>query len=364
QATSDESSCDAKRIGQQNSPRKAKKSKENSRRKSLPRSPVNQRSSSKHNDDDKPSSLPGSLSRRSKSNKHYNTGLTTESEHNKRYSPSGSPSSEACLVGNSIAKKNHNHVTAETAKLKALSAESLRSVSPGSDSVFYSDPSSHAAMDQQVHCLHCGKEVDIVNTDEADKSVASSSTETQQQDIVQPPAGFEDSPRTKTTGRLFKKLDRRIRSEERTLIENRKHRYKSDVRAKSEERASRRTHSPNSTGAQPQRPKSTPQLRSGASSGSSPSLLNAAPEDEDDLSQAVYDAPYLDGLWVYVDERDEVAAGGHLSPNEFDRSKRKGSVSSTESEQEFRRRYQANTHRMVHRKSCLEMYKRQDSKSF
>nr|CAH7719764.1 unnamed protein product [Callosobruchus chinensis] len=164
----------------------SEKSKENSRRKSLPRSPVNQRSSGKHNDDDKPSSLPGSLSRRSKSNKHYNTGLTTES--------------------NSIAKKNHNHVTADTAKLKALSAESLRSVSPGSDSVFYSDPSSHAAMDQQVHCLHCGKEVDI--------------------------AGFEDSPRTKTTGRLFKKLDRRIRSEERTLIENRKHRYKSDVRAK------------------------------------------------------------------------------------------------------------------------------------
>ncbi|CAH1984285.1 unnamed protein product [Acanthoscelides obtectus] len=361
-ATSDESSCDAKRIGQQNSPRKAKKNKENSRRKSLPRSPVNQRSSSKHNDDDKPSSLPGSLSRRSKSNKHYNAGLTNESEHNnKRYSPSGSPSSEACLLGNSIAKKTHNH--ADT-KLKALSAESLRSVSPGSDSVFYSDPSSHAAMDQQVHCLHCGKEVDIVNTDEADKSIGSSSTETQQQDIVQPPAGFEDSPRMKTQGRLFKKLDRRIRSEERTLIENRKHRYKSDVRAKSEERASRRSHSPNSTGVQPQRPKSTPQLRSGASSGSSPSLLPAAPEDEDDPSQAVYDAPYLDGLWVYVDERDEVAAGGHLSPNEFDRSKRKGSVSSTESEQEFKRRYQANTHRMVHRKSCLEMYKRQDSKSF
>lgn len=96
--------------------------------------------------------------------------------------------------------------------------------------MFYSDPSSHAAMptEHQVHCLHCGKEVDIVTTDDPDKSISSNG---QQPDIVQPPAGFADSPRQKH-GRLYKKLEKRFRSEDRSHGERRHHKYRPDVRAK------------------------------------------------------------------------------------------------------------------------------------
>lgn len=37
---------------------------------------------------------------------------------------------------------------------------------------------------------------------------------------------------------------------------------------------------------------------------SSPSVLPAAPEDEDD--QGIYDVPYRDGYWLYIEENEEV----------------------------------------------------------
>lgn len=37
---------------------------------------------------------------------------------------------------------------------------------------------------------------------------------------------------------------------------------------------------------------------------SSPSVLPGAPEDEDDLG--VYNVPYTQGYWIYIDDNDEM----------------------------------------------------------
>lgn len=98
---------------------------------------------------------------------------------------------------------------------------------------------------------------------------------------------------------------------------------------------------------------------------SSPSVLPGAPEDEDDLG--LYNVPYSEGYWIYIGDQEEIQTWSRPESSTDDDAPRRDSTSSidsTESEHEFRKRYQAVTHRMVHRKSCLEMYKRQASKSF
>ncbi|KAL6264753.1 hypothetical protein P5V15_004851 [Pogonomyrmex californicus] len=236
------------------------------------------------------------------------------------------------------------------ARLKALSAESLRSVSPGSDNVFYSESAdqpcvSVAALDA-AHCHHCGREVS--------------------EEIVRPPAGFADSPegyRTSSkhvTGhRLYKKFDKRYRSEDRG---DRRHRRssaagRSDIRAKSEERATPR---PGSRGSIDDTDRRRLQARS---TDASMEILTGR-EDED-----TYVEPYLSSEWIYIGDLEESHVWRRPDSRDGDddecvHKKRRDSQESTESEKKFTKRYEVATHRMVHRKSSGEMYKRIQTKCF
>lgn len=102
--------------------------------------------------------------------------------------------------------------------LKTVSAESLRSISPGSDSVFYSDPCNKIS----PICTRCSNEVDVDYTSNTNDEII---------DIVKPPEGFGDSPEDPPTTPV-KRLTKRYRSEER-----RKNGRSEQTRAKSEERA-------------------------------------------------------------------------------------------------------------------------------
>lgn len=242
--TSDESSCGTTNVAQRNgtdsSPRRHRRIRDISRRKPAPttcppptKSPITQPHRTRRRSGSvecKTITLTntGSLPRRRQS---IQPQMQTEdhekptrlSPHRFSKSPGGSP------------RKIRKTIEAGEVKLKAVSAESLRSVSPGSDSVFYNE--TGAAMveshHQCVHCLHCGKEVDIVTTEDLDEHMVKQ--EPIETGIVRPPADFADSPdgpRTKH-GRLYKKLDKRFRSEERGHGERRHHhRYRQDVRAK------------------------------------------------------------------------------------------------------------------------------------
>ncbi|XP_073979225.1 uncharacterized protein isoform X3 [Rhodnius prolixus] len=250
-------------------------------------------------------------------------------------SPGGSPSRAILAKG---------IISPDSARLKALSAESLRSVSPGSDSVFYSEPSSNAMAEGKLQqaCLHCGRQYDAQQVKNGPEKVAG--------DIVQPPAGFEDSPRTPHRTRLYKKADKRFRSEER------RHRMHAEAaRAKSEERAR-----------EERKDKIRPITRSTDASMEKLHMQSSF-EEEDEWNGVVSEA-YNTGSWVYIGDAEELQVWQRPdSKDDSDVSSprsRSDSVESTHSEEEFRRRYQAITHRMVHRKSSLEMYKRLASKCF
>ncbi|XP_014468959.1 PREDICTED: uncharacterized protein LOC106741436 isoform X2 [Dinoponera quadriceps] len=238
-------------------------------------------------------------------------------------------------------------------RLKALSAESLRSVSPGSDSVFYSEsadqPCVAVAPLDAAHCHHCGREVS--------------------EEIVRPPAGFADSPEGHRTSskhvsghRLYKKFDKRYRSEDRG---DRRHRRssagRSDIRAKSEERTTSRS---GSRGSIDDTASGRKRLQARSTDASMEILTGR--EDED-----TYVEPYTSSEWIYIGDLEEShvwkrpdSMGGDDDITEGGLKDRRDSQESTESEKNFKKRYQAATHRMVHRKSSGEMYKRIQTKCF
>lgn len=108
-----------------------------------------------------------------------------------------------------------------------------------------------------------------------------------------------------------------------------------------------------------------------------------------DQEEGIYHGFYRVGVWICITDRDvwkkhEIPLFKSSECNTFlylyinsivfsiyifrpyidnlpDLSERR---SSTESEKDFRKKYQAITHRLVHRKSCVEMYRRQSLNSF
>ena len=96
--------------------------------------------------------------------------------------------------------------------------------------------------------------------------------------------------------------------------------------------------------------------------GSTPSMVPFPHEHQSQHEEGVYHGCYTMGAWLCINDPDVWRKNeGPLEVRFADTHERRGS---TDSEKDFRKKYQAITHRLVHRKSCLEMYRRQNSNSF
>ncbi|CAG9564810.1 unnamed protein product [Danaus chrysippus] len=254
---------------------------------------------------------------------------------------------------------------------KAASAESLRSVSPGSDSVFYSEHTEHGDGDEaRAHCLHCGKEVHIVTAANEHDASASRTSQTDESyadatpDIVPAPAGFADSPscgaakKPASGARLYKKLDKRYRSEDKTKHH---YRHRQDVRAKSEERGKdvyEGIEKPQDTRIARSAGNSLDKLATNTSGDpDEPEECSGSSEGVDE-EKGVYATPWWCGNWILLSENND--NWSRIPPDALQQQKE----DPTDSETEFNKRYVALTHRLVHRRACIELNRRQADNSF
>ncbi|XP_048478956.1 uncharacterized protein LOC105386277 isoform X2 [Plutella xylostella] len=329
-------------------------------------------------------SLPGSLPRRKQSIPtvpSINSLEAEDIETTRTLTNAGSRLTPLRYVKSPTGSPRHQKKQDRDGKFaKAASAESLRSVSPGSDSVFYSEHGDHsvatADLESKAHCLHCGKEVHIVTATHDHDSRASRTSHTDESyvdatpDIVPAPAGFADSPqcmgkRPASGARLYKKLEKRYRSEDKSKHH---HRHRSEVRAKSEERGKEEYSSTEKT-------QDTRIARSAGNSmdklgGSSASVDVDEVEDISGSSEGaegrdergVYAAPWWCGNWILIPENDD--QWERIPPDAVGSPDSDRIEDPTESESEFNKKYMALTHRLVHRKACVHLLKRQADNNF
>lgn len=229
--------------------------------------------------------------------------------------PSVKPEHKTCLGPHKKVFSNKQH-------LIAASNESLRSISPGSDSVFYETEFNG----NNHHCYHCGKEVPA---NEEESNVL---------DIVQPPEGFADLPATATNS---SKPLKRYRNENKNF-----HHKAGNSRAKSEERGNN--------------DHMKERMKCADSTPSITQTIAVPQREHSEIERGVYQGNYNFGKWVSIHDIDiwKQLDGEQVNEGLENDEKLKLRRDSTDGEKEFRKKYQAIAHRMVHRRSCLEMYKK------